>query len=182
MVVSPAQLCHLPASLCDPAVGDAPVAYVRWRLVPAALLRGDAAAAAAAQASGTGPFVILLERLLTVGPLYRKKGYSKLVMTHALADAAAHVGPQLNAERTLAKASMIVPALPICIPAARAALGIGMLNPADAMAVDPTGRWGSNPVYEFSMEPAVIGTLLQRWSVLPAEQGGPIPAEGPSPA
>lgn len=137
------------------------------------MLTGDTAAVAAAQATGTGPIVILLERLLTVGPMYRRRGFGKLVLMHALADAAARLGPLLTHERTLAKATMFVPAAERFRPAATLAMSLGMEG-FGPLPSDPTGRWpAETPVYEFSIGPEGIRALLQRWSALPATDGGP---------
>jgi hypothetical protein len=133
------------------------------------MLAGDAAAAAAAAASGTGPIVILIERLLVLKE-YRSRGYAKGVLSHALADAAARIGPLLSHERPLAKACMFIPSSPKFLPAAKAALAVGMTTVgATERPVDPTGRW-ELPVWEFSIEPPAIGALVHRLTALIASQ------------
>lgn len=142
-----------------PPVGDAPVAYARWRAVTAASINPPEPGAPPDPRA-----VLVIDRLLVLQN-YRRRGFGKAILQVALQDAAQYV-----VSVPVAKLALFVPSRPEFAPVAHLCLGLGLAGTMQH-ACDPTGLWPADqPVYEFAVSAEVVANHLRQLQALAAAQ------------
>lgn len=134
-------------------IGDAPVAYARWRAVSAASIDPPAPGAAP-----DGRAVLVIDRLLVLKD-YRRRGFAKNILQVTLADATQHI---VRIAVPASKVCIFVPSRPEFAPIARICMALG-LNAVAERPSDPTGLWPpSQKVYEFALGADVLVNYLRQ--------------------
>jgi len=156
------------------AVGDAPVSYARWRVVPSAEIDGPAPAGASA--AETAPIVVI-DRLATL-PAYRRRGFGKQTLADCLLDI---LEMMMSAGVGVKRIAMFIPRVPSCTFAAETASKCSLAT-ASQRAYDPARAalpefHGEAGVVEFAIAPAALHAMY-----VAARGGGAAGAAVPAPA
>ena len=125
MVVTGNELTNHVSFVCLCAVGDAPVSYARWRLVPACALDGG---------EPTDELVAVVDRLLT-SKEYRRRGYGRGILAFCFADI---LQAMMEMRMDIVRVSMFIPIQADCVAAAQTAVTCGLQTHGPARAEDPT--------------------------------------------
>jgi len=134
---------HLTPTPPPYTVGDAPVAFARWRVMTVADVDGGA---------GGEDLVAVIDRLLVMRD-YRGRRYGVGVLVACLTDILRML---IEARPPVSRIAMFVPVQDACLPAAHTAVACGLASVGAARMVDPTGATGpafltEAGVQEFSM-------------------------------